>query len=159
MAAALAQRATSSRPQIKLCAQILLMPIVDLTPTDDPSTWSPSMRENANVLELYARDVIWSRNLHTPKSSDRTLPDASPLFQENNEAFEGVPRAWVGIAELGVLRSGGERYAEKLQKHGVPVELKTYYKATHLLIQADGVCELARTIRDDQIKALKAAFS
>lgn len=159
MAAVIAQRATMSRPQIRLCAQVLLMPILDLTLTEDPITWSPSMREHANTLGLYARDVIWSRNLHTPNPRDRDHPDASPLLQDNKEAFNGMARSWIGVAELDVLRSDGERYAKKLEEYGVQVNLKTYYGANHLLIQADAACELARRIRHDQIAALKTAFS
>ncbi|KAG9124484.1 hypothetical protein FRC07_011463 [Ceratobasidium sp. 392] len=127
LAAVLAQRATTLRPPIRLRAQILLMPLVDLTATSDPSTWSPSMREYADVFGLYARDLLWSRDLHTPNVSDQILPDASPLLQEKQEAFEGMPKAWISVAEMDVLRSGGEFYAKKLKEHGVPVELKTYY--------------------------------
>ncbi|KAG8702642.1 hypothetical protein FRC08_003349 [Ceratobasidium sp. 394] len=159
LAAVIAQRATMSCPPIRLCAQILLMPLLDLTPTSDPSTWSQSMREYANVFGLYARDLLWSRDLHTPEPSDRVLPDASPLLQERAEAFEGLPRTWISVAEMDVLRSAGELYAMKLKEHGVPVELKTYSGAAHLLIQADEVCELARTMRKDQIEALNLAFT
>ncbi|KAG9079836.1 hypothetical protein FRC06_007413 [Ceratobasidium sp. 370] len=127
LAAVIAQRATISRPPIRLCAQILLMPLLDLTPTSDPLTWSPSMREYADVVGLYARDLLWSRDLHTPKLSDQILPDASPLLQERAEAFEGMPRAWISVAEMDILRSGGELYARKLKERGVPVELKIYY--------------------------------
>jgi acetyl esterase/lipase len=160
LAAVLAQRAAMYRPPIRLLAQVLLMPILNLTPTYDPETWSPSMREHAQVFGLWALDVVWSRDMHTPNVEDRSHTDASPLFQESEQAFGNMAPAWIGVAELDVLRNDGEFYANKLQQRGVPVELKTYHGelvrriivlirlkyhipgATHLTAQADGVSEV-----------------
>jgi acetyl esterase/lipase len=115
-----------SQPPIRLLAQVLLMPSLDFTPTYDPETWSTSMREYAEVPGLWARDVIWSRDIHTPNIADRTRPDSSPLLQTQEHAFENMAPTWIGVSELDVLRNDGESYAIKLQEHGVSVELKTY---------------------------------
>lgn len=85
------------------------------------------MRENANVFGLYARDVLWSRDIHTPIVEDQANPAASPLLQTDKRAFKGLAPAWIGVSELDVLRNDGESYARKLQDHGVSVELKLYH--------------------------------
>ncbi|KAG8794244.1 hypothetical protein FRC12_000097 [Ceratobasidium sp. 428] len=78
---------------------------------------------------------------------------------EDESVFKNLAPAWVGVAELDVLRSEGEAYAEKMKKHGVPVTLTMYRGATHLTPAADRVCALARRMRSDQVEAIKAAFS
>ncbi|KAG8793738.1 hypothetical protein FRC12_001747 [Ceratobasidium sp. 428] len=78
---------------------------------------------------------------------------------ENESVFKNLAPAWVGVAEMDVLRSEGEAYAEKMKKHGVPVTLTMYKGATHLTPAADRVCALARRMRSDQVTAIKAAFS
>ncbi|KAF8599638.1 hypothetical protein BDV93DRAFT_609090 [Ceratobasidium sp. AG-I] len=158
LAAAIAQRAVLSQLPYRLLKQVLLAPPLDLTPTTDPATWSASMRENADVVGLYALDVLWSRDINTPNVEDRTNPEVSPLLQTDERAFKGLAPAWIGVSELDVLRSDGENYARKLQDYGVPVELKLYKGANHLTAQADKVCELARTIQNDRIRAIVAAF-
>lgn len=84
------------------------------------------MKENEHIFSLRAADLFWLRDLYTPDVRARTSVDASPLLQMNQAAFDGMAPAWVGVAELDVLRSEGEMYAEKLKTFGVPVTLKTY---------------------------------
>lgn len=84
------------------------------------------MAEYANIYALRALDMLWFRDLYIPDKSQRSLPDASPLLQENPRAFKEMAPAWLGVAELDVLRSEGEAYAEKMKNNGVPVTFKMY---------------------------------
>lgn len=127
LAAATAQRAVLSQLPNRLLKQILLMPSLDTTPTTDPDTWSSSMREYADVPGLYTKDILWSRDMHTPNVEDRKNPEASPVLQTDERAFKGIAPAWIGVSELDALRNDGEKYAKKLRERGVAVELKTYH--------------------------------
>lgn len=103
------------------------MPCVDVTPTDDPESWTYSMREYAEVPGLWTQDVLFSRDMYIPNVLDRTHPDASPLLQARDEAFKNLAPAWISVAELDTIRAEGENYTKKLQEKGVPVKLKTYF--------------------------------
>ncbi|KAF8599644.1 hypothetical protein BDV93DRAFT_525888 [Ceratobasidium sp. AG-I] len=158
LTAVLAQRA--SLAHIPLVLQILLVPGTNATfSASDRSAWPPSMRELENIFSLCALDVLWFRDLYLPNEADRANPDASPLLREGKEVYNGMAPAWVGVADLDVLRSEGELYAEKMKEGGVDVTLKVFKGATHLTVAADRVCSLARAIRDEQIEALKVAFA
>lgn len=82
------------------------------------------MLEHENIFALPTLDLLWFRDQYLPNIEDRTRPDASPNYQTNKEAFEGMPPAWIAVAELDILRSDGEKYADKLRSFGVPVTLK-----------------------------------
>ncbi|KAG8702641.1 hypothetical protein FRC08_003348 [Ceratobasidium sp. 394] len=160
LAAVLAQRAASASPPIPIVLQALMVPITDCTFVEnDRSRWTQSMVEYADIYALRAVDMFWFRDLYIPNPAQRSLPDASPLLQENEAVFKNLAPAWIGVAELDVLKSEGELYAQKLQQHGVPVTLTMYKGATHLTPAADRVCALARRMRGDQVEAIKAAFS
>lgn len=160
LAAVVAQRASLASPPIPLVLQLLGVPITDNTfKASDKSGWTPSMLEYQNVFSLRALDMLWCRDLYIPNEKDRARPDASPLLQDDKRAFEGLAPALIALAELDTLKSEGEMYAEKLKAHGVPVTLKEYKGLTHTGVAADRVCEVARTARNDQIEALKVAFS
>ncbi|CAE6416396.1 unnamed protein product [Rhizoctonia solani] len=158
LAAAVAQQTLLSDPPIKLVGQAMFMPSLNLTSSYDPETWSPSMREYAKVPGLWTRDVLWARDMHTPKKSDQANPIASPLVQTQDDAFKAMAPTWIGVAEMDTLRSDGETYAEMLKNQGVQVELKTYIGTSHLTVVADGVCALARRMQSDQIAFLHAVF-
>ncbi|KDN41697.1 hypothetical protein RSAG8_07228, partial [Rhizoctonia solani AG-8 WAC10335] len=158
LAAAVAQQTLLSDPPIKLVGQAMFMPSLNLTSSYDPETWSPSMREYAKVPGLWTRDVLWARDMHTPKKSDQANPIASPLVQTRDDAFKAMAPTWIGVAEMDTLRSDGETYAKMLKNQGVQVELKTYIGASHLTGVADGVCALARRMQSDQIAFLHEVF-
>ncbi|KAB5589214.1 AB hydrolase superfamily protein [Ceratobasidium theobromae] len=156
--AAVSQRAALSHPPIQILAQVLQMPCLDTTPTEDPESWSYSMRDYAEMPGLWAKVVLFCRDLYVPNPLDQIRPDASPLLQTQDEAFKNLAPAWISVSELDALRADGEKYAEKLQEKGVPVELKTYLGAAHLTLRADGVCELAQKMIKDQNEYLKTVF-
>lgn len=160
LVAVLAQRASLASPRIPLVLQILIVPALDLslTPTDR-SRWTPSLIEHEHNFSLPTTQIFWFRDLYLPRVKDRTEPDASPIYQTNNTAFESMPPAWIGVGELDPLKSEGEMYAEKLRGFGVPVTLRVMKGLTHGGAVADRVCEEARMVRSEQIKSLKDAFA
>lgn len=138
MAAVIAQRA--SLAHIPLVLQILLIPLKNAAfSASDRAAWPPSMREHANVFSLRALDMLWLRDLYLPNEADRAHPDASPLLREGKEVFKRMAPAWVGVAELDILRSEAEMYAEKMKENGVDVTLRVFKGATHLTSAADRV--------------------
>ncbi|CAE7122132.1 unnamed protein product [Rhizoctonia solani] len=159
LSAVIAQRASLASPRIPLVLQILVVPGTDMTfPTTDKSKWTPSMVQYQNVWALRTLDMLWLRDHYLPNVEDRAKPDASPLLQDDQKAYEGVAPALVIVNELDTLKSEGIMYAEKMKKHGVSVVLKDIKGITHLGLAADRVCEIARTIRAEEIEALKKAF-
>ncbi|CAE6343731.1 unnamed protein product [Rhizoctonia solani] len=163
LSAIIAQRASLASPRILLVLQILVVPGTDMTFTvEDKSRWTPSMLEYQNVWALRALDMLWLRDHYLPNIEDRTKPDASPLLQEDNSAYEGLAPALVIVNELDILKSEGIMYAEKMREHGVIVtlkEVKGMYSLSHIGLAADRVCEVARVIRTEEIEYLKEAFS
>ncbi|KAG8751134.1 hypothetical protein FRC11_009670, partial [Ceratobasidium sp. 423] len=126
LAAVVAQRASLASPRIPLVYQALITPVIDASfSADDRSRWTPSMIEHEDNWDLGVLEMLWFRDLYLPNVHDRTKPEASPCYQENKSAFEGMPPTWISVAEVDTLRSEGEMYAEKLRAYGVPVTLKT----------------------------------
>ncbi|KAG8684630.1 hypothetical protein FRC11_011825 [Ceratobasidium sp. 423] len=160
LSAIIAQRASLASPRIPLVLQILVVPGADMTFTvEDQSRWTPSMLEYQNVWALRALDMLWLRDHYLPNVEDREKPDASPLLQEDKKAYEGLAPALVIVNELDILKDEGIIYAEKMREHGVSVTLKEVKGVTHIGLAADRVCEIARTLRTEEIEALKNAFS
>ncbi|ELU37375.1 alpha/beta hydrolase fold domain-containing protein [Rhizoctonia solani AG-1 IA] len=91
---------------------------------DDKSKWTPSMLEYQNVWALRALDMLWLRDHYLPNVEDRAKPDASPLLQEDDKAYEGLAPALVIVTEFDILKSEGIMYAEKMRERGVTVTLK-----------------------------------
>ncbi|KAF8700572.1 Lipase esterase, partial [Rhizoctonia solani] len=160
LSAVIAQRASLASPRIPLVLQILIVPGTDMTFTvDDKSKWTPSMLEYQNVWALRALDMLWLRDHYLPNVEDRAKPDASPLLQEDDKAYEGLAPALVIVTEFDILKSEGIMYAEKMRERGVTVTLKEVKGLSHLGLSADHVCEISRAVRAEEIDYLKKAFS
>lgn len=82
--------------------------------------------EHQSVFDLRALDILRCRDLYIPNEADRATSDASPILQDDKQAYEGLPPALVIVMELDILKSEAEMYAEKLRAHGVPVTLKEF---------------------------------
>lgn len=100
--------------------QVLVVPVTDNAA--DPGN-NVSYKENENTAALPAVKMLWYRDHYLPNPADWKDPEASPIYYPESN-FSKLPPAYVAVAELDVLRSEGEAYAEKLQKAGVPVQLK-----------------------------------
>lgn len=82
--------------------------------------------------------MTWFKNNYLPNKEDWSKWDASPLFAPD-ELFRKSPPAWIGVAQLDVLRDEGIAYSEKLKENGVEVELAIYKGAPHPIMAMDGM--------------------
>lgn len=100
----------------------------------------------------------WFKEKYLPNEADWTKWDASPLFAPD-DLIAKLPPAWVGVAELDILKEEGVQYAEKLRKAGVNVEVAVYKGAPHPVMAMDGesCCKLSisgafcASIREDML--------
>ena len=81
--------------------------------------------------------MLWFRHNYLPNQEDWTKWDASPLFAPDDLASK-IPKAWIGVAELDILRDEGIHYGEKLSKFGIEVEIDLYKGAPHRIMVMDG---------------------
>lgn len=79
---------------------------------------------------------MWFRNNYLPDKKDWTNWDASPIFAPR-ELLSKVPRAWIGVTELDILKEEGVEYGEKLRKEGVEVKIVEYPAAPHPIASMD----------------------
>ena len=136
MAAIITHKAALSTPPLPLVFQLLVVPVVDNTASPSGEPYK-SWKENANVPSLSPAKMLWYRNNYSPNPEDCKKWDNSPIFAPE-ESFKKAPPAWIGVAELDILRDEGLAYGEKLTKAGVPVEVKIYQGAPHPIMAMDG---------------------
>jgi acetyl esterase/lipase len=128
LAAGVAQQALD-RGEHPVCAQVLIYPVTDHETRTDSAlrfTDTPLWRtgSNRNMWKVYLRGSAWARG-------DGTAPPPAYAAPLHRERFAGLPPARVELAEFDPLRDEGRRYAEALEKAGVPVELRLVRRAIH----------------------------
>lgn len=113
------------KQEITITKQILFYPSLDL---DFSEFRYPSLVENAKGYFVESHTLAEHNSFYLKGGVDTDNPLVSPIREEN---LEGLPEALVITAEYDPMRDEGELYAEKLEKAGVPVELKRYEGVTH----------------------------
>jgi len=136
LAAVLAHKAAQLYPPIPLTFQLLIVPVTDNTASASGVPHA-SWRENENTPWLTPERMLWFRRQYLPHEPTWARWDASPLLA-HAEMFRNVPRAWIAVTELDILRDEGIAYGKKLQMAGVPAEIKTYKGAPHPIMAMDG---------------------
>lgn len=130
LSAVLTQRAAQHSPPLPIIYQILIVPVVDNSISEDGSSPLPNTYESwvkwKHTPGLTPEKMLWFRNHYLPNKEDWTHPDASPIFQKDSKVWADLPDAWVGVAGLDILSSEGELYARKLKEAGRNVELVVY---------------------------------
>lgn len=136
LAAIVALKAPTLNPPIPVIFQLLVVPVTDNTasPSGEPHA---SWRDNANTAWLPPDRMIWFRKNYLPDQKDWAKWDSSPIFAPK-DLFAKAPKAWIGVAELDVLRDEGIAFGEKLKSAGVEVETKIYRAAPHPIMAMDG---------------------
>jgi len=133
-------------PEITL--QVLVYPVVDCDLT------RPSYAECTGTKHLLNKaEVAWFWDHYVPDDSQRSHPHASPL---RASSLEGLPPAYIVIAQHDPLRDEGLAYAEALKAANVPVTVARYDDQIHaffvlvnLMESADrAVTEAGAAIRD-----------
>ncbi|KLJ10338.1 triacylglycerol lipase [Blastomyces silverae] len=104
-----------------------------------------SYRDYEHIPALPAAKMLWYRHHYLPQKSDWADPEASPLFYpDDSPTWAGVPPAIIMVGELDVLRSEGEKYAEKLKKSGVHYDLHVMEGMPHPFLAMDGVLQAGK---------------
>lgn len=142
LAAVLAHKAAQLFPPIPLIFQLLIVPVTDNTASASGVPHA-SWRENEHTPWLTPKRMLWLRRQYLPHEPTWARWDASPLLAQN-EMFRKVPKAWIAVAELDIVRDEGIAYGKKLQKAGIPTEIKTYKGAPHPIMAMDGTYRLCQ---------------
>lgn len=115
------------RGKVKLCAQVLIYPMLDLrtggadAPTDDPTTG----------------EFVWTRaqNRHAWSAVRGALAENNPLFGYLSPAFmrdlSGLPATFIVTGALDLFRDEDVTFAHRLWQAAVPTELVVYAGAVH----------------------------
>lgn len=138
----------------KFKAQLLIVPVMDNTATTSNTV---SWKENEFSPALPALKMLWYRNHYLPDEKSRAEPEASPLLYDGG--WEEQPRALVVVGELDVLRSEGEKYAQKLKDAGVEADLKIMKGMPHPFLAMDGVLQQGRDTITFMVEVLREAFA
>lgn len=112
------------------CFQILIYPVTDRrmkTPSMKEFTDTPMWNSKMNVQ-------MWEQYLPDAENVEH-IEYASPM---EAESFEGMPPAYIEVAELDCLRDEGIAYAKRLEEIGIPVEFYELKGAVHGYDNAEG---------------------
>jgi acetyl esterase len=133
----------------RLAGQALVYPNTDYTARDG------SLRENTDpwLFNATSVDWYWSHYLRSP--DDGRDPRVSPALARDHS---GLPPALVVTAEFDPLRDQGERYADALERSGVPVERHRYEGMVHGFFVATGALDAARDAQTLVAHRLRAWF-
>jgi len=153
LASILTLKAAEANPPIPLIFQLLVVPVTDNTATEE-NLWA----ENKDTCWLSPARMNWFKDNYLPNKEDWTKWDASPIFAPA-ELVKKVPKAWIGVAELDILKDEGIAYGEMLKKEGVEVEIKVYKGAPHPIMAMDGKLKIGAQLVTDAANALKNAIA
>ncbi|KAF9462189.1 alpha/beta hydrolase fold-domain-containing protein [Collybia nuda] len=152
LATILALKAAEANPPIPLFFQLLIVPV-----TDNTASISNYWKVNQYTPWLGPERMSWFRNNYLPNKEDWTKWDASPMFAPK-ELLRKVPKAWIGIAGMDILREEGIEYGKKMQQEGVEVETEIYEGGPHPIMAMDGVLTIGKKLVTDAANALGRAF-
>jgi acetyl esterase len=119
----------------RLRAQLLVYPGMDF------SHDRPSHRENGDGPIVTVAAMAAVDAAYCPDPQDRLNPLAAPLLAESHD---GLPPAFVAVAEHDPLRDSGIAYAEALRAAGVAVVLDRGPGLIHSYLRAVTYCAAAR---------------
>ncbi|KAG9093082.1 hypothetical protein FRC06_011681 [Ceratobasidium sp. 370] len=162
LSAVLTQRAAQRSPPLPIVYQVLIVPVIDNTIEEDGSSPLPAFYESwvkwKNTAGLSPEKMLWFRNYYLPNEADKSHPDASPIYQKDSKVWSALPDAWVGVAELDILRDEGELYARKLRQAGKTVELVVYPASPHPIMAMDEALKIGYQLGEDAARALHRVF-
>jgi acetyl esterase len=132
-----------------LCGQLLIYPVTDY---HTPPT--PSYIANGKGYLLTRAMMVWFWGHYLNHAGEAGHPHASPLRAAD---LSGLPPALVITAEYDPLRDEGERYAERLQRAGVPTQLSRYDGMIHGFLLLSELFDEGRQAIEEAILWLKQA--
>ena len=145
-AVAIALKGTPQAPM----AQLLVYPAVDFEMD------KPSYVENADAPLLNVHGMPAVNAMYVPDPAERQNPLAAPYFAESHE---GLPPAFVAVAQNDPLRDDGYAYAGKLRNAGVSVEVDDGEGLIHGYLRAMEFCTASRESLARMCRWLSAQYA
>jgi acetyl esterase len=138
----------SGKPAVSF--QLLVCPVTDLSTFD-----RDSCKRYANGYFLTLSQMKWFKELYVEKPDDAYDPRVSPLLAYD---LTGLPASLIITAEFDLLRDEGEKYAQRLQSCGVPVQCSRYNGMIHDFFLLLGLVDRARDAMDEACNSLRNAL-
>lgn len=148
LAAAVAIALRDAGGPVKLKAQILVYPAVDLSMSGD--YYGRYTRDSGLVLT--DETMCWFIDLYIPKAEHRKDWRASPLMAKT---LKGLPPALVLLAGFDPLCAEGEVFAARLKADGVEVRTAMYPGQIHGFLSNGKMLPKANNAIDDIAAAMK----
>ena len=111
--------------------QVLIYPLLDATlqsPSIDPPRHGLRRKDMVEVVKMYCNGV------------DPADPLISPVYARD---LSGLPPTLIVTADGDPLRDDGHRYAQALEKAGIPVRYKNYLRMPHGFLSLASLCSIA----------------
>ena len=117
----------------------------------------PSVQENAEAPVISPDDMHTFRKLYlgTDELDQSPPPTLAPARAQR---FDGLPPAYIAVAQYDPIRDDGVLYAQLLRDAGVPVELHNAETLVHGYTMFAGMVPAATQALDAAFAALKAAL-
>lgn len=126
-----------------------------LYPLLDPHRACPSARTLAEGYMLTGSFIEWAWSAY------RGRPDVanSPLFDVNHAVLENFPPTTIVTAQFDPLRDEGEAFSARLERAGMPVELKCYEGMIHGFAGFPHLTPIAHKAIDFLAQRLASSFA
>lgn len=147
LAVATALRCSGSGPRLRHVA--LLYPLLD------PHRASPSARALAEGYMLTGSFIEWAWSAY---SGSPEMPD-SPLFDVEHAVLDNFPPTTIVTGQFDPLRDEGEAFFARLERAGVPVELKCYDGMIHGFAGFPDLTPVANEAIDFLAQRLASSFA
>ncbi|GKX35768.1 MAG: alpha/beta hydrolase [Rhizobiaceae bacterium MnEN-MB40S] len=131
-------------------AQLLIYPAIDFEMD------KPSYVENADAPLLNVHGMPAVNAMYIPDESQRRNPLAAPIFADSHE---GLPQAFIAVAQNDPLRDDGYAYADTLRAAGVPVEFDKGEGLIHGYLRAMEYCAASRERLDKMCRWLAGCYA
>ncbi|WP_395338375.1 alpha/beta hydrolase fold domain-containing protein [Ningiella sp. W23] len=131
----------------RICSQVLLYPITDVSRLD-----RPSYEQYAENFFFEAKMMHWACEQYARNENDRFNANMSPLLLDT---FNALPATLVQTAEFDVLRDEAEEYAARLFEAGADVLCKRYAGTVHAFAAMAKVVEQGQKALDDAAQFIK----
>ncbi len=148
LAAAVAMALRDAGGPVKLKAQILVYPAVDLSMSGD---YYGRFTRNSGLV-LTDETMRWFIDLYIPKAEQRKDWRASPLMASS---LKDLPPALVLLAGFDPLCAEGEMFASRLKAEGVDVRTARYPGQIHGFLSNGKMLPKANNAIDDIAAAMK----
>jgi acetyl esterase len=136
----------------RLCFQLLEVPALDLTRELARAT----LERDDFLSHLPQPTMDDAVNVYLERPEQGRAPLASPLAEPD---LANLPPTFVMTAEFDMLRTEGERFAERLRWAGVPTEHRRYAGALHGTSTWTRIWEPAARWQRDAVAALRSAHA